>query len=55
MSDNDGGAVGHQPVEGVLDETLAFSVERGRRFVEQEQGRVAQQGARNRDALALAA
>ena len=45
----------HQPVERVLDQPLAFGVERGGRFVEQQQGRVAQQRAGDRDALALAA
>ena len=45
----------HQAVERVLDQPLAFGVERGGRFVEQQQGRVAQQRAGDRDALALPA
>ena len=45
----------HQPVERVLHQPLAFRVERGGRFVEQQQRRVAQQRAGDGDALALAA
>ena len=55
VGDDDRRAVLHQPVEGVLDQALAFGVERGGRFVEQQQGRVAQQRAGDRDALALPA
>ena len=55
MRDHDRRALGHQPVERVLDQPLAFCIERGRYFVEQEQGRVAEQRARNGDALTLAA
>ena len=55
VRDDDGGAVVHQPVERVLDQPLAFRVERGRRFVEQKQGRVAQQRPGDGDAMALAA
>ena len=46
----------HQPLERVLDQRLAFGVERAGRFVEQQQRRVAaEQGAGDGDALALAA
>jgi hypothetical protein len=45
----------HQPVERVLDQPFAFGVERARRFVEQQDRRIAQQRAGNGDALALAA
>src|SRR5689334_16712584 len=44
-----------EPVDGFLDESLRFGIERRRRFVENENGRIDQQGARDRNALALAA
>ena len=55
MRDDDRGAPGHQIVEADLHQPLVLRVERAGRFVEQQQRRVAQDGARNRDALALAA
>src|SRR5689334_24248856 len=39
----------------ILDQPLAFGVERRRRLVEQQQRRIAEQRARDRDALALPA
>jgi hypothetical protein len=36
VCDDDRRAILHQPVERILDEALAFSIERGRRFVEQQ-------------------
>ena len=45
----------HQAVERVLHQPLAFRVERGGRFVEQQQRRIAQQRAGDGDALALPA
>ena len=45
----------HQPVERVLHQPLAFGIERRGRFVEQQQRRIAQQRAGDRDALALSA
>ena len=45
----------HQPLERVLHQPLRFGVERRGRLVEQQQRRVAQQRARDREALALAA
>ena len=55
VGDDDRRAMLHQPVERVLDQPLAFGVERGGRFVEQQQRRIAQQRAGNGDALALPA
>ena len=46
VGDDDRGAVFHQPLERVLDQPLAFGVERGGRFVEQQQGRVRRSSAR---------
>ena len=48
------GAPAHQPIECFLDDGFAFRVDGRQRFVEHEDGRVAQQRARDRDALALA-
>ena len=55
MGDDDGGAVLHQPLERVLHHALALGVERRGGLVEQQQRGLAQQGAGDRDALALAA
>jgi len=53
MRDDDGSAVAHQPLKRLLDQSLALGVERARRFVQQQDGRVAQDRAGNRDPLAL--
>ena len=45
----------HQSFQRLLHQRLALGVERGGRLVEQQQRRLAQDRARNRDALALAA
>ena len=45
----------HQPLQRLLHQRLAFGVERRGRLVEQQDRRVAQDGAGDRDALALAA
>ena len=45
----------HQPAQRLADRFLGFAVERGGGFVEQQERRVLEEGARNRDALALAA
>jgi hypothetical protein len=45
----------HQPLERLLHQPLAFGVERAGRLVEQQDRRVAQQRAGDRDALALPA
>ena len=46
---------GHQPVERLLDHRLVLGVDRGQRLVEDQDRRIAQQGAGDREALALAA
>ena len=45
----------HQPVEGGLDDRLVLRVHRGERLVQDQDRRVAEQGAGNRDPLALPA
>ena len=55
MRDHQRGASLHQPLERGLHERLALGIERRRRLIEQQQRRVAQDRARDRDALALAA
>ena len=55
VGDDQGGAALHQAVKRVLDETLALGVKRAGRLVEQQDRGLAQNRARNRDALALAA
>ena len=55
MRDRDHGAPAHQPAERLADRLLGFAVERGGRLVEQQDRRVLQEGARDRDALALSA
>ena len=55
VGDDDRRAVVHQPLERLLDQPLGFGVERGGRLVEQQDRRVAQQRAGDREALALAA
>ena len=55
VRDHDCRAIGHEPVERILDEPLALRIERGRRFVEEQQGCVAEERTRDGDALALTA
>src|SRR5262245_13210453 len=55
MRDHERGALGHQALERRLHIFLRLGVERGGGFVEQEERRVAQYRARDRDALPLAA
>ncbi len=45
----------HEPVERFLDHRLTLGIHRGERFVQDEDGGIAQEGARDRDPLALAA
>ena len=47
------GAALHDFVERFLHQGLAFRIERAGRFVEKQDGRIAQQGPRDGDALAL--
>ena len=49
------GAALHQPVQRLLDHRLVLGVDRGQRLVQHQDRRVAQQGAGDGDALALAA
>jgi hypothetical protein len=55
VGDDEHGAAGEQPLDGLLHQPLALGVERARRLVEDEDGRVEQQGAGDGEALALAA
>ena len=55
MGDRDHGAAAHQAAERLSDRFLGFAVESGGRLVEQQDRRVLQEGARDRDALPLAA
>ena len=55
MRDHDRGALAHQIGQRGGNLRFAFGVERRGGFVEQQERRVAQNGARNRDALALTA
>src|SRR5215467_8983314 len=55
MSNYKGGAADHEIGEGLLDQHFGFGVELGSRFIEDENGRVLQYGARNRNALTLTA
>ena len=55
VRDHQRGAIAHQPFERRLHQLLAFGIERRGRFVEQQQRRIAQDRARDRNALALAA
>ena len=55
MGNNDAGAILHQLVEGVLHEPFALGIEAARCFVEDENGRIGEDGPGDRDALALTA
>src|SRR5690606_387573 len=55
VRDDDRRAVLHQPLERLLHGALAFRIERARRLVEQQDRRVLEERAGDRDALALAA
>jgi hypothetical protein len=54
VGDDDRGAAAQQPVERTLDENLRRAVDVRRRLVEDENARVGEEGARDRDQLALA-
>ena len=55
MGDHQGGAVTHQFFQRGLHQRLALRIERRGGFIEQQQRRIAQDGTRDCDALALAA
>ena len=55
MRDDERRAVVHQLLQRILDEALGLGVERGGRFVEDQDRRILQQRARDRDALPLSA
>ena len=55
MRDDEGRAPGPQLAQTVLNHLLALAVEARRGFVEDQDARVGQDGARDRDALSLAA
>ena len=55
VRDHERGAVAHQFFQRGLHQRLALGIERRGRLIEQQQRRVAQDGAGDRDALALAA
>ena len=55
MGDNEGGAVGGELFQRILDEGLAFRIKGAGCFIEQQDGGIAQNGAGDGDALALAA
>ena len=55
VRDHDGGAARLEMIERVAEQRLGFGVERAGRLVEQQDLRIAQHGARDRQALPLAA
>ena len=55
MGEDEGRAVLHQAEERLLDDRLVFGIDRRERLVEDEDGRIAQDGAGDGDPLALAA
>ncbi len=55
VSDDQGGPATHQGHQRILHRALALRIEGGRRLVQQQDRRVAQDGTGDGDALALAA
>ena len=55
MGDDEGRSPLHQPLEGDMHQPFAFGVEGARRFVEQQDGRILEQRAGNRQPLLLPA
>jgi len=55
VRDHDRGALRHQLGQRLLHQRFALGIQRRRRLIEQQQRRLAQDGARDGDALALAA
>src|SRR5688500_9636163 len=54
VSDEEGGPAGREPIDRLEDARLGLDVDRAGRLVEDQDRRVAQECARDRDALALA-
>ena len=55
MRDDEGGAASHADFERGLNRRFVFGVERACRFVENQDARIFEQHARDREALTLAA
>ncbi len=55
MGDGNHGASAHQPRQRLADRLFGFTVQRGGRFIQQQDRRVLQEGARDGDALPLPA
>ena len=55
MGDDEGCPGAHQSIQGTLNESLGFGVERRGRLVEDEYGGIPQQGASDGNTLSLAA
>ena len=55
MRQDQGRAPGRQAVDRLLDHRLVFGIDRGQRLVEDQDRRIAQQGAGDRQPLALTA
>jgi hypothetical protein len=55
VRDDQSSAVTHQPLQCLLHEQFAFRIQRRCRLVKKQDWRIAQDGARYRDALALSA
>ena len=55
VGDDEGGAAGHEALEGFVDEALGLAVEGGGGFVEEEDFGIGEDGPGDGDALALAA
>src|SRR5688572_1532956 len=53
VRDDQRGAALHESLERLLHQSLAFGIERARGLVEQQDGRILEDGARDRDALLL--
>ena len=53
MRDDEGRAPRTQPAQAILDHLLTLAVERRRRLIENEDARIGEDGARDRDPLPL--
>src|SRR5438067_6737194 len=55
VRNNECGAAGHERCQAFLDQSFAFAIKTGRRFIENENARICENRARNCDTLPLAA